>query len=90
MNYGLYMVMLILFIFSIYHSYTIDHENMETGNNSRVKKTLVACRDSAMRGAMIGCMMGSWPAALHNAAIWTMYSGISTSLSETMNWKPHF
>jgi hypothetical protein len=89
---GIVILLMILFIMSIAHSYYVDCKHLSQHRighyDSRVKKILISCRDAAIRGAIQGGLSGSLAEAFESAATWTLLGGTATAIAEQFNWNP--
>ena len=87
-SFGIWIILIFIFAYCMHHAVCHDHSwaARSPSAESRVKKTLIVCRDNAVRGAVTGWLAGGPPAAVQGMVLWTLFGGSMSGVSDILGW----
>lgn len=92
LNYGFIIVLTLLLIVSLTWAVSQDSDKLTLrtqspqAQESHVKKTIISCRDGAIRGFVMGLPAGGLPGAFNGAVTWLLVSGTTSTMSDMFGW----
>ena len=78
---GLVIVYIILLVYSLYRDYEAQLKNNSSNDESYTKKMLIASRDLAIKGAIVGMLTLPADETLHSIILWFFVGGITNNMS---------
>lgn len=86
---GVIILLALVLTYGLYRGVRIDTENLKSPHRHKhescVKKTIISCRDGAIRGFVMG-LGGGLPAAVHGAITWGLVGGSATTVGDIFGW----